>query len=157
MRTLPRSGRTLTSARASSNCAAVSGEVVLRQSSLNQLICSSLAPGTKRDVNTWRNVGLSLPQPETDEFDHCPVKTFLVRVVAVIRSARVAAVKYQMGDALRIFSGVSDTRRRALRDAEQRERFPQVGCRDDRVQILNPPLEGRSPTCQSVIPQPRSS
>jgi len=41
---------------------AFSGEVVFRHSSLNQRTCSSVAPGMKRDVNTWRKAGLSFPQ-----------------------------------------------------------------------------------------------
>ena len=32
--------------------AAFSGEVVFRHSSLNQFICSAVAPGTKREVKT---------------------------------------------------------------------------------------------------------
>ena len=41
--------------------AAFSGDVVLRHRSLNQSICSSSAPGTNLDVNTWRKAGLSCP------------------------------------------------------------------------------------------------
>ena len=48
--------------RASSRLAAISPVVVFRQRSLNHSSCSWLPPGMKRDVNTWRNVGLSRAQ-----------------------------------------------------------------------------------------------
>ena len=63
VRTFFRTSTTSTLARASISFAAFSGEVVFRQSSLNQLICSAVAPGTKREVKTCRNAGLSFPQP----------------------------------------------------------------------------------------------
>ena len=59
---LAKSDVTSSIARASSSFAAISAVVVLRQSSLNQPICSSVPPGRNLEVNTCRNVGLSSPQ-----------------------------------------------------------------------------------------------
>src|SRR5687767_7910598 len=47
--------------------------------------------------------GIVAAPAEADEFDHRAVETFLVRVFAVISPARVAAVKYEMRNALRVF------------------------------------------------------
>ena len=48
--------------RAARSEAIVGPVVVRRQSSSHQRNCCSLAPGTKRDVNTCRNAGWSLRQ-----------------------------------------------------------------------------------------------
>jgi hypothetical protein len=50
-------------ARARISSPARAGDVVLRHRSLNHAICSGVASGTKREVNTWRKAGLSRPQP----------------------------------------------------------------------------------------------
>jgi hypothetical protein len=50
------------SARARNSAPASAGDTVLRHRSLNHWSCSSVPPGMKREVNTWRNAGLSLPQ-----------------------------------------------------------------------------------------------
>jgi hypothetical protein len=52
-----------TLARISSNAAAVSGEVVFRQSSLNHESCSGVPSGMKREVKICRKAGFSFPHP----------------------------------------------------------------------------------------------
>ena len=62
-RTCPSQRWTSTCARVRNRRAAFCGEVVLRQSSLNQSSCSSVPPGMKREVKSWRKTGLLRPQP----------------------------------------------------------------------------------------------
>ena len=44
--------------------------VVFRQRSLNHSSCSGLPPGMKRDVKTWRNVGIVAAPGDAREIDH---------------------------------------------------------------------------------------
>ena len=113
----------------------------------------------KRDVNTWRNVGLSLPQATRARSIIAAVRRARSPAYrASERAARVAAVQDQPGDALRMPERVVDAGRRALRDAEQRHR--PVGSRgvDDRAEVRGPLIERqRAARRQSLMPQPRSS
>ena len=96
----------------------------------------------KREVKTWRNAGLSFPQPIADELANGAVLALRLGVAAVRVAARVAAVEDQARDALRVPHRVGDARRRALRDSEQRERLARRGRFDDLLQVVDPALEG---------------
>ena len=75
----------------------------------------------KREVKTWRNVGLSLPHAtRASSIIACAPRPF--RRPARARAMRVAAVEDQAIDALRVAERVLNARRRALRNAEQRDR-----------------------------------
>ena len=73
-------------------------------------------------------------------------------------AACVAAVQHEVGDAVGMAHRVVEAGGGALRDAEQRERRAGSGRVDHRLEVrAQLRSTDRSPTFQSVIPQPRSS
>jgi hypothetical protein len=64
-RTARAASRTSISPNARKMRTAVSGEVLSRIMSLKERCCSTLAPGMKFVVNTWRKAGSCVPQPSS--------------------------------------------------------------------------------------------
>ena len=102
---------------------ALSGEVEIRSSSLNQSICSLVAPGMNCDVNIWRNAGFSAPSPNVSGTASPYVAPFRPLTGRASPNRSEAAQQDQMADALRMAHCIGDRYSASLRDAEQCEAF----------------------------------
>jgi hypothetical protein len=116
--------------------AAISAVAVTRHRSLNHRICSSLAPGMKRDVNQLPIDRVVLSPPRARQRDPRS-RRLLGLTIALLGSAlRIDAVEDEVRNPLWMSDRVANRRGAALRDTEEHERRPRLRRLDHRHEIL---------------------